>query len=181
MGLAEPGWAVEEERVVGLGWSLGNRQSSRVGDPVPLADHEAVEGVVDIEIRVRAGARGPGKLARVLEADLGQLGSDTGQGLAQQPGIAPLDPGVDALGGREVEHPGLGTDDRERLQPKLKRGWRYGRSQASLNVRPEGIEILFRRVVRHQRPTIAATRRAETGRPANPEESLRGPREGPSL
>ena len=43
--MPRPGRAVEEERVVGLAGELGDRERGGVGEPVPGADHEALEGV----------------------------------------------------------------------------------------------------------------------------------------
>ena len=58
VGLAEPGRAVEEERVVGLARELGDRERGGVGEPVARADHEALEGVVAVE-RQRLDGGGP--------------------------------------------------------------------------------------------------------------------------
>ena len=46
MGLAEPGAAVDEERVVRLGRRLGDGERRGVGEAVRRADHEEVEGVL---------------------------------------------------------------------------------------------------------------------------------------
>ncbi len=175
VGLAEAGRAVEEERVVGLRRRLGDGQGRRVGDPVSLADDEAVEGVVGVEVRSLRRDRGLQPLSSSA-AKLTSVSSEPGRGkgLAQQARVAPLGPGPDALRGREVEHARLGADDRERLQPELERRRWHGRAQASLDVLPEGVEILFRRVTGHQRPTIAATGgMAEIEPPANAEERFR--------
>ena len=51
VGLAQPGLAVDEERVVGLGRRLGDRDRGGVGEAVARADDEGVEGV----LRVQAG------------------------------------------------------------------------------------------------------------------------------
>jgi hypothetical protein len=175
VGLAESGWAVEEERVVGLGWSLRDGQRGGMSDPVPLADHEAVEGVVDVEIHAGGGIESFASRIDIREADVGQLGSSGADRLADQPGVAPLGPCPDALGGREIEDAGLGTDDGQRLQPELKCRRRHGSTQTSADVLPEGVEIVFRRVAGHQRPTIAAAGRAKIGPPANPEERFQPP------
>ena len=54
--LAEPGRAVDEERVLGLGGQLRDGQRGRVGEPVAVADHELLEGVLRVEA-VRPPAR----------------------------------------------------------------------------------------------------------------------------
>ena len=53
---------MQEERVVGLGRSLGDGKGGGVGDPVALADHEAIEGVVGVELDRRQPARPRGPL-----------------------------------------------------------------------------------------------------------------------
>ena len=58
MGLPEAGGAVDEERVVGTGGRLGDRQGRGVGEAVRGADHELVEGVAGIETPGRPEARG---------------------------------------------------------------------------------------------------------------------------
>ena len=55
MRLAEPGAAVDEERVVRLRRRLGHRERGRVREAVRRADHERVERV----LRVEAAALGP--------------------------------------------------------------------------------------------------------------------------
>ena len=54
VGLAQPGVAVDEQRVVGLGRRLGHRDRGRVGEPVARADDERLEQVARVE---------PGRLA----------------------------------------------------------------------------------------------------------------------
>ena len=81
VGLAEPGWAVEEERVVGLRRGLRDRQRRRVGDPVSLADYEAVEGVIEVEIRPTTASGRLGEFSVLTEADFGQVRPGRGQGI----------------------------------------------------------------------------------------------------
>ena len=50
VGLAQPGAAVDEQRVVGLGRRLGHGHGGRVGEPVGRADHEPLEGVLGREL-----------------------------------------------------------------------------------------------------------------------------------
>ena len=49
VGLAEAGLAPDEERVVGAGGRLGDRQGGGMGEPVGGADDEGVEGVAPVE------------------------------------------------------------------------------------------------------------------------------------
>ena len=59
VGLAEPGGAVDEERVVGLAGRLGDGVGRGGGELVGLADDEGVEGVALVErLRARIGRRG---------------------------------------------------------------------------------------------------------------------------
>src|SRR5699024_2054662 len=74
--LAQTGLAVDEQRVVGAGRRLGDRQGGRVGEPVGGAGHEGLEGVLRVEARVHVrtdrvstaltGARGCGPGARTV-------------------------------------------------------------------------------------------------------------------
>ena len=71
--LADPGRAVQEERVVGLAGQLGDRQRRGVGEAVAVADHELVEGVLRVQAGVRrscsataAVAAAPGVVGRRL-------------------------------------------------------------------------------------------------------------------
>ena len=49
VGLAQPGLAVDEQRVVRLGRRLGDGDGGRVGEPVARADDEGVEGVLGVQ------------------------------------------------------------------------------------------------------------------------------------
>ncbi len=73
MGLAETRRAVEKEGVVGLRRRLGYGESGTVGDAVALADHEPVEGVVDVEIEIGTGS-GRALVPALGEADVGEIG-----------------------------------------------------------------------------------------------------------
>ena len=57
VGLAEPGAAVDEERVVRLRRRLGDRERGRVREAVRRADHERVEGVLRVAGRRRPARR----------------------------------------------------------------------------------------------------------------------------
>src|SRR5204863_8160115 len=50
VGLAETRRSVQKERVVGLRWGLRDGQRGGVSQAVPLADHEALECVVGVEL-----------------------------------------------------------------------------------------------------------------------------------
>jgi hypothetical protein len=49
VGLAQPGVAVDEQRVVGLGRRLGDRDRRGVREPVARSDHERLERVLGVE------------------------------------------------------------------------------------------------------------------------------------
>ena len=73
VGLAEPGAAVDEERIVGLGRRLGYGECGRVREAVRRADHEQVERVFRVDTRRRARwvgglARGGGGRSRLFVA-----------------------------------------------------------------------------------------------------------------
>ena len=74
VGLAEADPAVQEERVVGVPGSLGDRQAGRVSQPVGRADDEVGEGVARVEARRAAFAADPGR----LEPDLLAVGAGPG-------------------------------------------------------------------------------------------------------
>ena len=67
VGLAEPGRAADEERVVGQARHLGHRQRRGVGEPVAVADHELVEREARVELLRDRGALGLG--AGTLDLD----------------------------------------------------------------------------------------------------------------
>ena len=58
VGLAQPGCAVDEQRVVGLGRRLGDRQGGGVGEAVGRADHEGLKGVAGVDRQVVGPAFG---------------------------------------------------------------------------------------------------------------------------
>ena len=67
VGLAQAGVAVDEQRVVGLGRRLGDRDRGGVGEPVARADDERVEGVLRVQPGVAGVALGtpaPGRSRR---------------------------------------------------------------------------------------------------------------------
>ena len=63
VGLAQPGVAVDQERVVGLARRLGDRDRGGVGEPVGRADDEALEDVLGVE----PGLAGAGAGRRLVE------------------------------------------------------------------------------------------------------------------
>ena len=65
-----------------------------------------------------------------------------------------------------------GAEDLQGPQPEIEGGVRDRRPEASLNVLPEGVELLLVGVSLHPRPTIAAPRHRESGPGANPEQNF---------
>ena len=63
VGLAEAGLTPDEQRVVGAGGRLGNREAGGVSEPIGCADDEGVEGVAPVEadrvVVVVSELRGP--------------------------------------------------------------------------------------------------------------------------
>ena len=59
VGLAEPGVAVDQQRVVGLARRLGDGDRGGVGEPVGRADDEGLEDVLRVQPRLERGAGGP--------------------------------------------------------------------------------------------------------------------------
>ena len=62
--LADPGRAVQEERVVGVAGQLGDRERRGVREAVARADHELVEGVLRVQAVGVGGAAAPGPRRR---------------------------------------------------------------------------------------------------------------------
>jgi large subunit ribosomal protein L34 len=143
-----------------------------VSGPIPLPDHKAIKGVVDVE----TGAAG--ELCRLFsfaigdEADVAELGTGAAQRLADKTRVATLGPSSNALGGGKEEGLGAAADDLQRFQPELERRLRNGSPQAGLHFVPEGVEVMFRRVILHRRPTIATPRSAEIRPSANAAEII---------
>jgi hypothetical protein len=52
VGLPQAWWAVQEKGIVGLRGSLGDGKRGAVGKPVARTDHEALEGVVRVQLRM---------------------------------------------------------------------------------------------------------------------------------
>ena len=116
VGLAEADPAVQEERVVGVAGSLGDRQAGGVGEPVGRPDDEVGERVARVEVRRAALAADAGRLEADLlagraaagvdrlrpaasggarpddELDLDAVAHDPGQRLRDQGAIAGLEP-----------------------------------------------------------------------------------------
>ena len=63
VGLAQPGGAVDEKRVVGLAWCFDHSMGCCGGKLIRFADDKAVEGIAIVE-RLRAGIRLDGGLSR---------------------------------------------------------------------------------------------------------------------
>ena len=64
VGLAEAHAAVQEERVVGVAGTLGDREARGVGEPVGRADDEVRERVARVDVGRPALAADPGRLER---------------------------------------------------------------------------------------------------------------------
>ncbi len=58
VGLAQPGVAVDQQRVVGLARRLGDGDRGGVREPVGRADHEGLEDVLRVEPGLQGGAGG---------------------------------------------------------------------------------------------------------------------------
>ena len=109
VGLAEPGRAADEERVVGQARQLGHGQGGGVREPVAVADHELVERQARVELL--GGGRALGlrpRRARPAVGLVGELHARAGaeHGLrarGQQPAEAGLDPGALVLGNLDDE------------------------------------------------------------------------------
>ena len=87
MGLAEPGRAADEQRVVGEPGQLGDGQRGGVGEPVGVADHELVEREARVEARRREracrGGAAPGRSAGAARRDELHARAGPEHGLAQ--------------------------------------------------------------------------------------------------
>ena len=95
VGLAQPGVAVDEQRVVGPGRLLGHGQGGGVGEAVGLADDEGLEGVVGVEADLAQGpevvaAGRSTALVTVVEPPAEPRGRGRPGGSPEPP--APLDP-----------------------------------------------------------------------------------------
>src|SRR5438270_12165448 len=75
MGLSKPRTAVKEERVVRLTRHFGDRERSRVGKAVSVADDELVERVARVEASIVVGLGG-GCLGCPLRCDYRDLRGD---------------------------------------------------------------------------------------------------------
>ena len=167
---------MEEERVVGLGGRLGDGQRRGVGEPVALADHEAIEAVLRVELRVIA----PLAVASLdrPEADLVERGLRPGEPVADQRGVAALDPGADPLRGAEVEGPAPRADDPHRLQPEAEGRLGDRGAKPRLDLCPDGVEALLVVVIVHPEPTIATAPGARFRPPRKCREILPASRSG---
>ena len=124
MGLAEPGRAVEEERVVGLAGGLGDGERGGVGEAVAGTDHEAVEGVVAVE-RQRLGRAWSARRPRGIGVDEGHVGQGrrpAAQRRDEPRRVAALDPGANGGGRGDEQGRALRRDRLHRLQPEAEGG-----------------------------------------------------------
>jgi hypothetical protein len=130
MRLAEPGAAVDEQRVVGLGRRLGHRHGGGVGEAVGRADHEPLEGVLRRQLGM-VGAPGHDHRPRLLvvagvlqlphgDPHLQRPARDPGEGRRHGRRVALLDPFLDELVGHGQDQRVAGDGHRPRLgQPGL--------------------------------------------------------------
>ncbi|CAB4910451.1 unannotated protein [freshwater metagenome] len=104
VGLAQPGVAVDEQRVVGPGRRLGDRDGRGVGEPVAVADDEAVEDVLGVEPEVAAaGAAVVAELGRRTVAGPPAAGTLVGRpGVVGVPGSGPAGVGARGVPGGTV-------------------------------------------------------------------------------
>jgi len=142
--LAEAHSTVEEERVVGVPGSLGDRQAGRVRQPVGRTDDEGAEGVARVEADGRPLAPDPGRLQADragilgafahrrgcladLELDGHAVAHDASQRLADQRAVAGLQPVLgEAVGDRHPEAAVIHLHQRGVAQPRLVVGGRQG-------------------------------------------------------
>ena len=93
---------MKEERVVGLGGRLRDRQGGGMGEAVAVADDEALEGIGGVEGDVELALAGTLERTRG-EGDVRDVIADSGDGGEDEAAVAALDPGANALGGGDLE------------------------------------------------------------------------------
>src|ERR1700755_78247 len=94
-----------------------------MGDPGTAADHEAVEGVIGIELDLAdEGGRYGAFVSALREGDLGKAAIGVTQRFADQGGVAAFDPGPHALWSVEIDSVAGGRDRLQRLQPEAESG-----------------------------------------------------------
>src|SRR3954451_20380596 len=123
--LAEARRAMKEERVVGLSRHLGRGQRGRVGEAVPVADHELLEGVLGVEAGLGGGGTRLGR-SRLGRAPVGPHDLDDHPvtelphcGPAQEREVALAHAAADVLRCPDVERVALEARGLERRQPDV--------------------------------------------------------------
>src|SRR3954451_2768877 len=176
VGLAEPGPAVDEERVVGLAGELGHGEGGSVAEAVSATDHELLEGVLRVEAallhRSAVGRalehRGLGGPVRGHHPHGRALIEAPRRGAVQQREVALLDPGPDVLGGPDEKRAALQSGELQGVEPDVELEVRRLSPELFANVIPDLGELLAHG---QTRPSSRATC---TGNMAV--EGLRGPR-----
>ena len=154
VGLAEPGRSVEEERVVRVAGELGDREGGSMGEPVPVADDETLEGV----LRAQGQRRHRGAPALAVPAGLGALRhhddamhplGHIAKRALEGGSIASLDPGTDRLWRRDVEGGILNADGPQGIDPELEGRRREAGADGVRDAPPDRGQLSFGRVGRH--------------------------------
>ena len=169
MGLAEADSAIQEERVVGVARTLGDRQACRVSEAIGRADDEIREGVARIDVGRPAFAAHPGGLhadgrrgglragcrairlagggrdpicALDRELDLDAVADDPGEGLADQRAIPGLEPVLgESIGDGDPEPLVVDVDKLRVAKPRLEIGGRKRYLQLSEGSAPDLLGI----------------------------------------
>jgi hypothetical protein len=151
--LAEPGPAVDEERVVGLAGQLRDGERGGVGETVAAADDELLEGVLRIQARIGqlfAAARrgggvrlGPPLLVDDLDDRVavecgGSGGPDDGE-------IAVADPGADVVRRADEERLLLHGGQLEGLDPHVELEVGHFAAKFVADAVPDGLDLFAHR------------------------------------
>jgi hypothetical protein len=121
VGLAEPGRAVEKERIVGLAGLFGDGERGGVGEVIGGADDELLEGVLGVGRGGRAPrgvlGGGAGWLGRRSELDVSLRAEDCGGASVEHCSEALGDPVAIGGRGREDEDVPAELVGNERVDP----------------------------------------------------------------
>src|SRR5215211_4248108 len=152
VGLAQPRSTVEEQGVVGLARQLRDGERRTVGEPIAVADHEALEGVRRVWRHGRSaarlvGGRQPPRAVVGHERDLPQrLGVRMERG-GETRRVTTLNPGSDSFRTGDVESSAVRGDGPKRLEPQLVGGGRKRGSNLVANPLPDRREIVRQRLL----------------------------------